>query len=173
MTVLRGDAARRLMARARARHVEHPSGRPDQIWTASTAVEDGPDSTSLVRGFVRDQLRRYDMGDRSADSTLVVSELVANAIAHGRAPVVLSLSRLRHGTLSVEVSDAAPPTPMLQAALDRHRAEGVHHSQARPALVEAESGRGLEIVGLLSSSWGVREDADGKSVWALLEQDIA
>jgi len=34
----------------------------------------------------------------------------------------------------------------------------------RPAL-DLESGRGLTIVSMLASRWGVERDGDGKSIW--------
>lgn len=168
MTVIRGTAARRLMARTRVPHVEHARSGPVLAWTAGPVVV-ADRRGSQVRFFVRDQLDLHTMSDRYDDTMLVVSELVTNAFVHGRPPVLLSLSHLGHGRLSVEVTDAALPSRALEAASEAHRATWpVLRGGARE---QADSGRGLEIVGLLVSSWGVHGHASGKCVRALLEQD--
>jgi len=40
--------------------------------------------------------------------------------------------------------------------------------RARPADAEAPRGRGLQVVSVLATRWGVDEFDDGKSVWAVL-----
>jgi len=78
---------------------------------------------------------------------LVVAELVANAVVHGEAPIVLALED-RNATICVEVSDASP--------------EFVPAVSTRP-------GRGLRIVERLSRRSGVtQKPGDGKTVWAEL-----
>ena len=86
------------------------------------------------------------------DALLLVTELVANAIRHGQGPVTLALIP-RQDRLRVEVTDAS-------AARPRPRTSGV----------EAESGRGLQIVDVLASRWGaVPRQPTGKSVWFELD----
>ncbi|MFI5749105.1 ATP-binding protein [Streptomyces sp. NPDC051644] len=77
---------------------------------------------------------------------LVVSELVTNAIEHGRGTVRLRLS-LTGGELLVEVIDGNPAPARL-----------------RPVAADDEHGRGLFLVACLSRSWGVSED--GRTTWA-------
>ncbi|MGW3249332.1 ATP-binding protein [Streptomyces fungicidicus] len=97
----------------------------------------------------------YD-SEVNENASLVVAELAANAVTHGRAPgrdALLKLVRL-DGRLRVEVSDTRDEgRPVLRAA-----GEG------------EEAGRGLLIVGALAERWGVtpRTGAPGKTVWALL-----
>lgn len=86
--------------------------------------------------------------------TLIVAELSANAVLHGRVPgrdfeVRLSYDG-RSGTVRVEVSDTHPASPVL----------------VRP-LSEGERGRGLLLVDTLADRWGVSARlGPGKKVWA-------
>lgn len=85
------------------------------------------------------------------DVELVVSELVANAALHGAPPLRL---RLRGGPrVRVEVHDGGRAVPV------RVRSDDA-----------AMTGRGLGMVAVLASSWGVDvADGPGKVVWAELD----
>ena len=84
------------------------------------------------------------------DAALVVSELLTNAIVHGRPPIRMRLHKTRR-ELAVEVDDAASAMPRkLYAAPEDVR------------------GRGLFIVGELSSRWAARANGTGKTVWSTL-----
>lgn len=86
------------------------------------------------------------------DVLLLVTELVANAVRHGRGPVTLTLVPREDG-VRVEVTDASPTRP-------RPRDKGL----------EAESGRGLHIVDALASRWGsMPRETTGKTVWFELD----
>ena len=85
------------------------------------------------------------------DAILLVSEMVTNAIVHGRAPIHLRLSRAREHLL-VEVDDTATAVPRKL----RPTADDVH-------------GRGLQLVAMMADEWGTRPIRDGKSVWCALE----
>ncbi|MFD9729783.1 ATP-binding protein [Streptomyces sp. NPDC059072] len=90
----------------------------------------------------------------SADAGLLVAELVANAVAHGRVPgrdFELRMTLLE-GLLRIEVSDAR-----------RDRRPSV-----QPHVYLAESGCGLRIVEALAVGWGVVDRVIGKTVWAEL-----
>ncbi|MGW1491975.1 ATP-binding protein [Streptomyces sp. NPDC002402] len=105
-----------------------------------------------------------DLSDRAA---LVVAELVANAVTHGRTPgrdfrLTLTLSRALDGTpsmytLRIEVTDTRPdrlPSPP---------------QDLTPATPDAPDGRGLVIVDALATHWGTRaDDRLVKTVWAEL-----
>ncbi|WP_406365987.1 ATP-binding protein [Streptomyces sp. NBC_01546] len=84
--------------------------------------------------------------------TLVVAELAANAVLHGRVPGRdFELRLAHHGALvRVEVSETHPALP------------------ERAALTpEGEGGRGLNLVAALAERWGVRgRVGPGKTVWA-------
>ena len=82
---------------------------------------------------------------------LLVSELVTNAIRHGKGVVHLAVKQAPE-RLCVEVSDAGPGSPATRL----------------PSAEEA-SGRGLLMVDRLSSDWGVTpSDGGGKTVWFAL-----
>lgn len=81
---------------------------------------------------------------------LVISELVTNAVSHGRSPVTVGL-RLGADHLLVEVEDEDHQPPVLQ----------------QPGW-EALGGRGLLLVDALSRAWGSAPCPTGKIVWAEL-----
>ncbi|KOU19748.1 MULTISPECIES: ATP-binding protein [Streptomyces] len=90
----------------------------------------------------------------SADTGLLVAELAANAVRHGRVPgrdFELKLTLLEE-LLRIEVSDARR---------DRRPAVQPHAHQA-------ESGYGLRIVDAVAADWGVSDRIVGKTVWAEL-----
>jgi anti-sigma regulatory factor (Ser/Thr protein kinase) len=84
------------------------------------------------------------------DAALLVSELVANAVCHGLPPIEVEVRCDGTGSLEVRVTDHEPRPP----------------AAAHPADSEAESGRGIALVDLLSDAWGVDQiPDDGKVVW--------
>lgn len=87
---------------------------------------------------------------------LVVSELVANAVRHGRPPVQMWLRRAGRG-VRVDVRDESPV-----AAPGRVTLSGP----------DAESGRGLYLVDAVSTETGVEQvPGDGKVTWARVDPD--
>ena len=78
---------------------------------------------------------------------LLASELVTNAVTHGRGEVRLVMEYDARG-LAVAVSDDEPATPAI-----------VH------AAASDTGGRGLRLDEVLSSDWGVTQDRPGKAVW--------
>ncbi|MFD3721613.1 ATP-binding protein [Streptomyces sp. NPDC058674] len=95
----------------------------------------------------------------SADVGLVVGELAANAVLHGRLPgrdfELLLEHDARSGAVRVTVSDA----------------RGDAEPPAEPPPVDpwsAEGGRGLLLVASVARAWGVVDRGPGKSVWAEL-----
>ncbi|MFB7464098.1 ATP-binding protein [Streptomyces sp. NPDC056224] len=90
----------------------------------------------------------------SADVGLLVAELAANAVTHGRVPsrdFELRMTLLE-GVLRVEVSDSR-----------RDRRPAV-----QPHAFQAETGYGLRIVDAVAADWGVMDRVIGKTVWAEL-----
>jgi anti-sigma regulatory factor (Ser/Thr protein kinase) len=87
-------------------------------------------------------------GEAREDVLLVVTELLSNAVDHGRGPVRLTVE-LRSGSVRIEVHDTAPDAPRPQP-LDPY----------------AVRGRGLQMVEALSSRWGWTDGPAGKIVWA-------
>jgi anti-sigma regulatory factor (Ser/Thr protein kinase) len=87
------------------------------------------------------------------DAVLLTSEIVTNALVHGRSEARLTVTVTR-GLVRVEVSD-----------------DNSRHPRTVERDVEALSGRGVEIVASVASRWGVRDDLHGKTVW--FEIDVA
>lgn len=105
---------------------------------------------SQARHFVADQLRRWCLSEIEDSVTLVVSELVTNALLHARTDMVILLRR-RDDSLLVEVTDSS-----------------LHQPMPRSYSAHAATGRGLNLVAMLSQDWGVRAERGGKTVWAVL-----
>jgi anti-sigma regulatory factor (Ser/Thr protein kinase) len=84
--------------------------------------------------------------------TIIVSELVANAVLHGGRPVALTL-RNEHDEVTVEVADGDP------------RIANVRTRQPDQLGV---GGHGLRIVASLADRWGTRPSQFGKTVWATI-----
>jgi hypothetical protein len=113
-------------------------------------------SVAVIRGFTRSTLQRWDATRRSDDITLVVSELLTNALRH---------------------APPRPGRPVRVGLLQPFPGAGVLCAVADPSLVvprlpppgrDAESGRGLRVVGELSDQWGcTTPDGAGKVVWAM------
>lgn len=115
-------------------------------------------SAAVARRHVTEMLHRQDIApDRCDDAALIVSELVGNALRHGRPRpdgtlrVMWSLDGHR---LRVEVTDGGGPSrPELRSAA---------------ATRMAVSGRGLAIIDALAEAWGSHSDAAGTTVWAMV-----
>ncbi|MCU0264776.1 MAG: ATP-binding protein [Actinomycetia bacterium] len=102
----------------------------------------------LVSGYVREQGH-----DEEDVAVLLVSELVTNAILHGRGPLELR-ARATGDSLRVEVHDADPRTaPTLS-------------TDVGPT---DDGGRGLQLVDILADRWGWAESPAGKVVWFELD----
>lgn len=108
----------------------------------------------LARAELRTALARWGLAAIEDAALLVLSELLTNAVLHGRAPGREIETRCAplHGGLRIEVHDAAGGSPRLT-----------------PCDSESSGGRGLPLVAALAARWGVAErQGPGKSVWAEL-----
>ncbi|MFG2223761.1 SpoIIE family protein phosphatase [Streptomyces sp. NPDC048644] len=103
-------------------------------------------SVARARELARDQLTDWGLEALVDTTELLVSELVTNALRHGHGEIRLRL--LRDRSLVCEVWDADLAQPRRRRARDTD-----------------EGGRGLQLVGLLSSRWGSRRTPRGKTVW--------
>jgi anti-sigma regulatory factor (Ser/Thr protein kinase) len=109
-----------------------------------------PDSVGAARRFVTGLLDGTRAEVRDAVE-LMVSELSTNCIRHTDTPFVVSVT-LAPEEIHVEVTDAAGGTPVM-------RSPGP----------EEPTGRGLQIVNLLASAWGVEHPEHGATtVWFTL-----
>ena len=123
-----------------------------------------PQSVALVRRQVAADLRAAGAGDEALDDVaLVVSELVGNAVRHGRE---LPGGGLRaHWALTWDVHRDVPGGVVRLEVEDGGCGPG---APSPAALDDAESGRGLALVGLLATRWGSAATPSGTAVWAEL-----
>ena len=94
-----------------------------------------------------DHLRAWEVEPAIDDSTLLVSELVTNAILHARSPIDLVVRKVRTA-VRVEVYD-----------------EGSGLARPLHPELDAAAGRGLGLVEAVATRWGVDEAEVGKTVW--------
>lgn len=120
-------------------------------------IGDRPDAVRAGRLFVVEQIRAAGLSAELADDcALAAAELLANAIQHGRPPVVICVVIIGDG-VRVEVQDSSPRLPMRLA----------------PSTTNM-TGRGLGLVEALASKWGVERLHDGaKTVWCELSPGSA
>ncbi|MFI8221268.1 ATP-binding protein [Streptomyces sp. NPDC085932] len=128
-------------------------------------------ASGLARTFAIEQLSTWHLHGLADDLRLVVSELVSNAVTHGRPPVMMRIQHtpwsLALNTVRVEVIDTGrmPPaatTELLEAGPDDvlDAAHAVHP--------EREGGRGLFLIDQLATSWGITGCSSGTLVWCEL-----
>lgn len=110
-------------------------------------LEPVPDAVPAARTLLRDVVRGTGFARRLDDGELAVSELVTNAVLHGREPILVSVVT-SPAALRVEVCDANPVSPSF--------------SMLDPTAV---TGRGLLLISAVSDAWGVEPAPDGKVVW--------
>ncbi|GAA0938688.1 ATP-binding protein [Nonomuraea longicatena] len=114
------------------------------------AVPQQAEAIGRARHAVRDVLTEHSWPDELIDTVvLVVSELVSNAVRHGRPPIELRLQVIP-GFAAGRVSDRSLAMPVPVETDD-----------------DAESGRGLAIVQAMTSRWGTLPlpERGGKAVW--------
>jgi CheY-like chemotaxis protein/anti-sigma regulatory factor (Ser/Thr protein kinase) len=118
---------------------------------AALAGLDNAASVSRAREFVARTLAEWDVGVDANDALIVTSELVTNAIIHGRTECELQLS-MTGNAVRIEARDGGggTPDPMAPSRTGTH-------------------GRGLHIIAALTSAWGIEDvPTGGKIVWAEL-----
>ncbi|RAY13894.1 ATP-binding protein [Actinomadura craniellae] len=124
--------------------------------TAAFTLTPRPAAAKTARSLLTTALADWDLSALTSDVSLVVSELVANALLHGAPAVAMRWSiglRLenRGRSLLCAITDASPRPP----------ATGL------PGLTSV-SGRGLQLVAGFSDRWGwnLCPCGQGKDVWA-------
>lgn len=112
-----------------------------------------PNDYSAARGrrFVRDALVSCALPELVDTAVLLASELITNAVLHGRSEVELTVEVNRAG-VKVSTADLNSRMPVMQSADEF-----------------ALDGRGIAIVNLMASQWGVTATEDGKVVWFCLD----
>ncbi|MGA5454774.1 ATP-binding protein [Streptomyces umbrinus] len=108
----------------------------DQVWP------------SRVRRIVRTGLRNWGRPDLAESAELLATELVTNALKHGRGDVGVRIYP-RADRLRIEVRDGSHECPV-----------------PRNATPDDEDGRGLLLVIAIADDWGV--SPDGTTTWCTL-----
>jgi anti-sigma regulatory factor (Ser/Thr protein kinase) len=110
----------------------------------------GSDTVARARHFVASAVCEFGRSETAEDASLCASELVTNALRYATGPCDVVVSSVE-GTIRIDVWDTATqlPGPLVPS--------------------QAESGRGLAIVGSIASRWGVDVQREGgKAVWCQL-----
>jgi anti-sigma regulatory factor (Ser/Thr protein kinase) len=119
---------------------------------AQLQVEMTPEGPRAARAFLSDALLAWDQGGHADTAALLVSELVTNAIVHGRSAVQLRVAML-DSTIRVEVNDTSVQSPCLA-----------------PSCPSEPGGYGLPLVDSLADQWGYEViPGQGKRVWFELQ----
>lgn len=130
------------------RHIDDRSAAPRE----HVDLTDGLHSPAQARAAIAAYTERLGLQEMHDDLALVVSEMVTNAVRHAGPPVALEIQTDGDEVL-IAVKDGSP-----------------HRPRPRDAGLEAEGGRGLLLVDLLSVEHGVRPDPPGKTVWAAVRR---
>jgi anti-sigma regulatory factor (Ser/Thr protein kinase) len=117
--------------------------------TPDTVVELPTDmrAPSQARALLRDTACRAHVVSLDI-AMLLASEVVTNAVLHGAPPITLRTYCTEPGRLKIEVSDTGASMPV---AID--------------AGLDADHGRGLILLDMLATDWGVQPQDPGKTVW--------
>jgi hypothetical protein len=127
---------------------------------ATYRLEPEPESVTDARHFAAATLRSWGLGGLADDVTLVVSELVTNALRHSLPPH--SGESYRPGIIRLHL--LGPNAHLLAGVYD----SSPEAPRRREPDFVAETGRGLHIVESFSDRWGwTPAPTGGKVVWAL------
>ena len=114
-----------------------------------------PVSAGRARAFVESVLAGAGLDNLADTATLLVSELVANAVLHSGTPLEVVV-RCGDDRVRVEVHDGNPQLPIRK-----------HYSSM------SGTGRGLLLVERMAAHWGADRTAGGKVVWFELDSPSA
>src|ERR1700742_4653191 len=117
-------------------------------------------AAAASRSVVDDAIRAWRVPVDADVAVLLTSELVTNAVTHGTPTAgtfVLLTIAYDSACLRVDVHDGSGDLPVLDTGLP----------EGHPA--EAETGRGLLLVTLLSAEWGFYRTPAGKAVYFTLK----
>lgn len=124
-----------------------PPQLPSPLHRAMVLAPD-PVSVRRARQLIKDMCQTAGVDeDVCSSAVLLTSELVTNALTHGRSEARLQVQ-------------AAADVMVVEVADDNSR-----HPERVASDPQALDGRGLEIVQLVAARWGVRDDDCGKTVW--------
>ncbi|WP_438470936.1 ATP-binding protein [Streptomyces asiaticus] len=103
----------------------------------------------VLRRIGAAKLNYWGLPDLVENGRLLISELVTNALRHGKGPEVVFRFIIGVDLIVLEVDDGSPGRP-----------------EVRVAEPTEENGRGMFLVDSIANSWGVSED--GTRTWCTL-----
>jgi anti-sigma regulatory factor (Ser/Thr protein kinase) len=119
-----------------------------------------PSAVPWARRILRHMLHEWRLESMADTASLLVSELVTNAVQasadtivrdHGKLPMIRLAIRLTPARLVLEIWDPSPLRPVPQ-----------------DGGIASDHGRGLLLVDVLAEAWGHRAADGGKIVWCEL-----
>jgi anti-sigma regulatory factor (Ser/Thr protein kinase) len=132
---------------------------------ASLQVELAPTAARTARAWASEQLHNWELDQLNEPATLVISELVTNAVVHAHSAPLVSLAvaqdHLEIGCSDDEVEGAS------DTLYDITQGEALGLGGA----IRREGGRGLRIVDAVASTWGQEPTETGKHVWCRISVD--
>ncbi|MGW0874774.1 SpoIIE family protein phosphatase [Streptomyces sp. NPDC002740] len=161
----------------------HPSTHSVALPHTRATLNGSPLAPGAARELVRAALTEWaglgllgaeeagEPGERLAqDTTLVVSELVTNAVVHAGTDVELACR--------LEEDPEHPGQPggcraVVVEVSDHHPSRAPRDGTAEPSYGTPEYGRGLRLVAALADAWGVTYRRGTKTVWARLLPTVA
>lgn len=126
------------------------------IQEVSTTLDAEPSSAGRARRFLTTNMEAWGLPDLVETGSLVIDELVTNAVLHGLGPIVV---RLVPGAaeVTIEVHDGEARLPVVDPW---------------PDTADLPFGRGLHLVEASTREWGARPTDRGKVVWAVVARGV-
>lgn len=131
-----------------------PAPRPAGARSERLALAGEPASVPVARRFVRSVLSSWGRPELEEAGTLLVSELVSNAVLHARTPVEVEV--VDGPELLLVVADSSPALPVMR-----------RHSRV------SATGRGLWLLDQYSLRHGLVVSDHGKQLWSVLRPEAS
>ncbi|MFI6516756.1 ATP-binding protein [Spirillospora sp. NPDC050679] len=131
--------------------------------TARCVLRAEPAAPKRARSFTAATLADWGLAEQSDDAVIAVSELVTNALRHG-------LREVPHGPSGGPVQLVLLGHPRRLVVMVTDPGDRVPEPAAHAPEWFGEGGRGLLVVGAVSSAWGWAPlTTGGKAVWAAFD----
>ena len=111
-------------------------------------------AATRARALIAESCRDWQVDHVRGPATLIISELVSNAVEHAGTDLQVNVA-LRRDRLHLSVRDHDPRVPVTPDADRDH---------GNPAV----RGRGLHLIDTYATAWGCHANDAGKTVWAAL-----
>lgn len=130
-------------------------------WSYTLTLPHDPRAPGIARTTLRAVLATYGLAELAPTAELLAAEMLSNAHCRTQGPYALRLREATPQGIRVAVWDSSPQIP-----------PGFGTTGGPPAPLDAESGRGLQLVRACADSWGAYRLGDaptahhGKLLWA-------